>query len=257
MLVLALISLLYVGACGLLFVFQRALLYHPTGRHPDVPSFVLTRDDARIVVSTNAVESQQAVLYFGGNGEDVSWSVDVLNRAFPGAGVYAMHYRGYGGSTGHPSERALVADAIGLFDQVSPTHPHIVLVGRSLGSGVAVQLAAARPVERLVLVTPYDSITEVAATRFPMFPIRWLLRDRFESWSYARHLTIPTTLVVAGEDRLIPAERSRKLAAAFPPGVAHVVVIAGATHNDIADFPGYIPALNDVAASRAPSGGPS
>jgi pimeloyl-ACP methyl ester carboxylesterase len=78
--------------------------------------------------------------------------------------LYLLHYPGYGGAAGRPSETALVADALALFDQVAARHPRVTVIGRSLGSGVAIQVASARPVERLVLVTPYDSLMEIATT---------------------------------------------------------------------------------------------
>ncbi|HOU66886.1 MAG TPA: alpha/beta hydrolase, partial [Thermomonas sp.] len=112
----AAILAIYLGICGLLYGSQRAYLYFPVPRRAEVPSFVMTSGDADVVVSTNGVDSPQAVVYLGGNAEDVSQAVALLAKAFPGHAIYAMHYRGYGGSTGSPSEHALVADAGRLFD---------------------------------------------------------------------------------------------------------------------------------------------
>ncbi|WP_460728944.1 alpha/beta hydrolase [Lysobacter rhizosphaerae] len=246
-------GLMYLSACGLLYLSQRSYIYYPTGRNPDVPAFILQRDDARIVVSSNGassndassndIGSDRAILYFGGNAEDVSRAIAPLSQAFPGTAIYAMHYRGYGGSTGTPSERSLVADGIALHDLVARTHPRISIIGRSLGSGVAIQIAASRPTDRLVLVTPYDSIAEVAADHFKLFPVRLILRDRYESWRYASRMTVPTTLIVATQDQVIPNRSSEKLARAFPPGIANLVRIPGADHNNVSDFPGYVAAL--------------
>src|SRR4249919_172429 len=243
-----LVGLMYLSICGLLYFSQRSYIYYPTGRNPDVPAFLLHREDARIVVSSNGVSSNdigsdRAILYFGGNAEDVSRAIAPLSQAFPGTAIYAMHYRGYGGSTGTPSERALVADGIALHDLVARTHPRISIIGRSLGSGVAIQIAASRPTDRLVLVTPYDSIAGLAADRFKLFPVRLILRDRYESWRYASRMTVPTTLIVATQDQVIPNRSSEKLARAFPPGVANLVRIPGADHNNVSDFPGYVAAL--------------
>lgn len=217
-------------------------------RQSDAPAFVLHRGDADVVVSTNSIESTRAVLYFGGNAEDVSQAVPLLARAFPDRVVYAMHYRGYGGSTGSPSERKLVADAKGLFELVAKDHPGIVIVGRSLGSGIALQVAAAHRVERLVLVTPYDSIAELAADRFRLFPVRWLLRDTYESFEFAPRIRVPTTLVVAGRDQVIPNASSLRLAGRFRPGIANVVGFPEADHNDVSGFPGYVEVLAGIRA---------
>ena len=236
--------LLYLGACLLLWNNQRSYLYFPTrARLPSVQVEVLTRDGLQVLASVEPRPGADAVLYFGGNAEEVSASVPALAEAFPEAAIYALHYRGYGGSQGEPSEPALVGDALALFERVHSGHPRIVVVGRSLGSGIAVQVAAARPATRLVLVTPYDSIVAMAAEQFPLFPVSWLVQDRYDSAAIAPRITVPTTLVVASGDRVIAAAHSAALAREFAPGVARVVVLAGAGHNDIAGHPGYIGAL--------------
>ena len=242
---------IYLAICGLLYWSQRAYLYFPVPRQAEVPSFVLKRGDADVVVSTNDVDSPQAVLYFGGNAEDVSQAVALLAKAFPGRAIYAMHYRGYGGSTGSPSEQALVADAGRLFKQVATRHRDIVVVGRSLGSGIALQVAAAHRAERLVLVTPYDSIAELAAAQFPLFPVGLLLQDKYESWRYAPRIKTPTTVIVAHRDQVIPNASSLRLAERFAPGIATVVDFPDAGHNDVSDAPGYLAALGGPRAATA------
>ena len=247
----ALIATIYLGICGLLYWSQRAYLYYPVPRQAEVPSFVLKRGDADVVVSTNDVDSPRAVLYFGGNAEDVSQAVALLAKAFPGRAIHAMHYRGYGGSTGSPSEQALVADAGRLFKQVATRHRDIVVVGRSLGSGIALQVAAGHRAERLVLVTPYDSIAELAAAQFPLFPVGLLLQDKYESWRYAPRIKIPTTVIVAHRDQVIPNASSLRLAERFAPGIATVVDFPDAGHNDVSDAPGYLAVLGGPRAATA------
>ena len=131
----------------------------------------LAVDGAEVAVTTQPAQGTRALLYFGGNAEDVSASLPQLARDFPGRALYLMHYRGYGASTGRPSEAALHADALALFDKVHATQPQVAVMGRSLGSGVAVRLAAQRPVSALVLVTPYDSLRDGAARQRPVFPV--------------------------------------------------------------------------------------
>jgi hypothetical protein len=130
--------------------------------------------------------------------------------------------------------------ALALFDKVHAAHPNIVLVGRSLGSGVAVQLASRRPVTRLVLVTPYDSLQELAAGQFPWFPVRWLLQDRFESWQYAPQVAAPTLLIAAEHDEVIPRASTEALYTRFRSGIAAFKVIAGTGHNTISQSPDYL-----------------
>jgi len=240
---------LYLAACGLLYVSQRSYIYYPVPRDRSVPFFMLERDGTHIVVSSNDVQSEHAILYFGGNAEDVSRTVAALGQSFPGATIHAMHYRSYGGSEGSPSEHALVADALALYDRAAATHARITVIGRSLGSGIAIQVAASKRIDRLVLVTPYDSIAELASERFRFFPVRFLLRDKYESWRHAERVNVPTTVVVAGNDWIIPNRSSEKLAAAFPPGRVNFVRIAGADHNNVSDFPQYLQALSEFTGS--------
>jgi len=237
---------LYAFACLMLYATQRNLIYFPVPRlQTAVPTLVLQTDAGDVLVSTRVVEGRRAIVYFGGNAEDVSQSVPDLAIAFPGRAIYALHYRGYGGSAGAPSEAGIVADALALFDRVHAAHPDVVLVGRSLGSGAAVQVAGARPAAGLVLVTPYDSLADVGAAHYPLFPVRWLARDRFDSARIAPALTLPTTIIAAGRDSVVPTANTRRLEAAFRPGVARVVVLPRENHN-FGLTPEYLAALQST-----------
>ncbi len=236
---------LYALACLALFLAQRSLIFFPQPRRFGDAASVMTLpvEGAQLKVSVRALEGERALVYFGGNGEDVSGSLPDLAQAFPRHALYLMHYRGYGGSTGKPTEKALFADALALFDQVHAFHPEVTVIGRSLGSGVAVHLASVRPAARLVLVTPYDSIADLAARQFPMFPIRALLAERFESWRYAPLVKVPTTLVTAGHDEVIPRASTDLLLTRFQPGIARQIVIPEAGHNSLSSHPFYTRAL--------------
>jgi len=241
------VVLIYLGLCAVLFLFQRSLIYFPQPRLLDTaPKISLPVDKADIVITVRPHAGPYALIYFGGNAEDVSHSLPSLSAAFPEYAIYLAHYRGYGGSSGKPSEAALVADALALFDQVQTSHKTIVVVGRSLGSGVAVQLASLRPVERLVLVTPYDIIQELAARQFPYFPVRWLLQDKFESWRYASQITAPTLVLAAEQDEVIPRASTESLFKQFRDGVAALKVIRGTSHNTISESPEYLLQLRGV-----------
>lgn len=243
----ALAVAVYAVICGLLYSAQDSLLYHPTGRDSKVPSFVLQRGSIGIVVSTAGPPSDRAVIYFGGNGEDVSRELPLLQRAFPDRSLYAMHYRGYGGSGGRPNEADIIGDALALHDQVALRHTRILLVGRSLGSGVAVQLAGRHPPERLVLVTPYDSVADIAAELFPAFPVRMLLRDAYDSRSRAASIHVPVTIIVASNDQVIPRKHSQRLADAFPTGSVRWIEIPSSDHNNLSLIPAYVAALAEAS----------
>ena len=241
----AITASVYLGLCAVLFAFQRSLIYFPPPPSPAVGAATirLPVEGGEVLVSARPHSGPHAVLYFGGNAEDVSYSLPGLTTAFTGHALYLMHYRGYGGSSGTPTEAALFADAIALFDRIRAEHQDIVVVGRSLGSGVAVYLASQRPVARLVLVTPYDSIQDLAVRQFPYFPVRWLLLDKFESWKYAGQVAAPTLLVAAEHDEVIPRASTELLLTRFRAGIAALKVVAGTGHNTISESPEYIPLL--------------
>jgi len=243
LLLLALVA--YAAACLALFLLQRSLIYFPPSQAaiqaPKVTT--LTVPGALVNVSERPRTGSKALIYLGGNAEDVSFSLPQLDAAFPDHALYLLHYRGYSGSSGKPTEAALVADALLLFDRVAASHTEIVLVGRSLGTGIAVQVASQRPLHKLVLVTPYDSLASLAAGQFPYFPVRWLLRDRYDSVRYAPQITAPTLIVAAEHDEVIPAHSTARLLVQFAEGMATQKVIAGTGHNTISDSPAYTQAL--------------
>jgi uncharacterized protein len=241
----AILALIYVALCAFLFFQQRSMIYLPQPRTVIDGStmLMLPVDGAEVLVTTLPRPGSNALVYFGGNAEDVAYGLPALATAFPDHAIYLMHYRGYGGSSGKPTEAALFSDAVALFDKVHAEHRSILVVGRSLGSGVATHLASVRPVTRLVLVTPFDSLVSVAAQHYSFFPVRWLMRDKFESWRYAERVTAPTLIVAAELDEVIPAANTQALLAHFRPGVASIKVIAGASHNSISEDADYFPLL--------------
>lgn len=237
-------ALAYGAVCAGLYGFQRALLYFPQPARSDVPSLRLAVAGAELQISVRPVAGAKALLYFGGNAEDVSSSMAELANLFPAHAIYLMHYRGYGASSGRPTELALHSDAQALWHLASQSHSQITLMGRSLGSGVAVRLASQQPAAvRLILVTPYDSIEEVAAAQFAWLPVRWLLKDRFDSAAWVAHLRMPTVVVSAENDEVIAPERTAALLKRFSPGVAQATQILNAGHNDLQLNPAYARAI--------------
>jgi pimeloyl-ACP methyl ester carboxylesterase len=228
-----------------LFLFQRSFIYYPPRGPAAVASEILQLSvpGAELKVAVRPLAGPNAVVYFGGNGEDVSFNLPEFSQAFPDHALYLLNYRGYGGSTGSPTEEDLQRDALALFDSVHATHPNVVVMGRSLGSGVAIRLASQRPARRLVLITPYSSIAELGARQFPFFPVKWLLRDKYESWRYAPRIRVPTLLVAAANDEIIPVSSTEHLHARFQPGIASLRKIPGVGHNTLSQSPLYLEAL--------------
>jgi pimeloyl-ACP methyl ester carboxylesterase len=268
----AFVAIIYVAICVLLFFLQRSLIYYPQPRAKGERSATmpLSVPGAELVISLRAHDGPNAIVYFGGNGEDVAYNLpDIsmvesgrgpfdtpgqkarilpgLSTTFPDHALYLMNYRGYGGSTGMPTEQAIHQDAQALFDWVQARHPQVVVMGRSLGSGVAIRLASERPASRLVLITPYSSIVELGARQFPYFPVRWLMQDKYESWRYAPQITVPTLLIAAENDEVIPRASTDDLYSRFKPGVAALQVIPGVGHNTISNSPLYFTSLRSGA----------
>lgn len=242
----AFLVLVYVGLCVALFVFQRSFIYYPQprARSESSPTMALSVPGAELLISVRPHDGPDAIVYFGGNGEDVTFNLPAFSSAFPNHALYFMNYRGYGGSSGNPSEADIQQDALALFDHVHAQHANVVIMGRSLGSGVAIRLASQRPATRLVLITPYSSIAELGARQFPFFPVKWLLRDKFESWRYAPQIRVPTLLVAAEHDQIIPRTSTEDLYTRFAQGVASLQVIPGVGHNTISQHPLYLQALS-------------
>src|SRR5882672_3827775 len=207
------VATLYCLVCLLLYLGQRSLLYHPMpeSRSERANAIRLERDGVSLKIWEVARSSDRALIYFGGNGENVAWSIDDFAKAFPDRSLYLVNYRGYAGSTGQPTEKALLADAEAVFDIVRASHSDVAVIGCSLGSGVAVYLAGVRDVRKLVLVTPYDSIESLARAQFSLIPVSWLLEDTFDSLRRAKNVHAPVLVLMADGDTVVPrANRSEE-----------------------------------------------
>jgi pimeloyl-ACP methyl ester carboxylesterase len=192
------------------------------------------------------------VIYFGGNAEEVSWMIEETANV-PGASWLLVDYRGYGLSEGSPGEAALVSDALQWFDhavKLPGVDPRRVFVfGRSLGSGVAVALAAERPLAGLVLATPYDSLVAVARRYYWYLPVGWILRHRFDSIALAPARKQPLLCLIAERDEVIPPVHAERLFDAWG-GAKRKYVLAEAGHNSIDAHPGFWPPIREFLAQK-------
>jgi uncharacterized protein len=229
----------FAALIGGLYTFQRDLIYpvpEVDRTMPDgfQPIAYHTDDGLELQAGYRpAALGMPTLLFFHGNAVDWQSTKHTTEMAVAqGYGVLAAEYRGYGGNPGSPSEQGLYrygrAALAWLLDQGVPAG-QIVLVGNSLGSGVATQLAGEVPARALVLVSPFKSMTATAANTYPYVPVDWLLADRFENIAKIGHATMPV-LVIHGEvDELIPVDHARQLAAANR--MARLVVLPGLGHN--------------------------
>jgi len=186
------------------------------------------------------------LLYFGGNAEEVSWMIEAAQANASGTSWLLMDYRSYGQSAGAPSEKALVADAITLYDhavkQPGADPARIYAFGRSLGSGVAVALAAERPLAGIILVTPFDSLAAVAKRYYWYLPVDWMLKHRFDSITRAPQLRTPLLCLIAERDEVIPAVHGERLCDAWG-GAKRKVVLLEARHNTTDSHPLFWPSI--------------
>ena len=177
---------------------------------------------------------QDLFIYFAGRGEDVRATAQMLHWLPEGFGFAAVVERGVADSQGRPSEIASVEDASQFANHLRRAFPQARLhvVGRSLGTGVAIQLVARQPFESLQLVTPYDSMLEVAKKRFPLVPLSLLLRHQFNSLEHSREVAAKTQVLLAEHDDVVLPERSAKLINAWPTPI-QVQTVPGSDHHSI------------------------
>lgn len=241
----------YLSICGWMYFKQRELMYFPQGTRlgVDMTDYTIARGDIVLRGWRLNAGREKALIYFGGNAERIENMRETLAQWFPDRTIYLLSYRGFGASDGAPEEAALVADGLAIFDQVAREHPGqpIAVIGRSLGSGVASFVAGKRPVQRLALVTPFDSLSETAQAHYRWLPTRWLVRDRYDSVANLRGYFGPILVVRATADDVIPPANTTRLIHSLqtrPQGV-DVVQLKGADHHNIALYPEYGQALKE------------
>jgi pimeloyl-ACP methyl ester carboxylesterase len=248
---------LYVALLILVFAFQARLLFPAGavgGAGPLPPAAerlsLETADGSRlhgVRIKPSAPPSGTLILGFGGNGWNAETAAAYLHGLYPEAEVVAFHYRGYRPSGGAPSARALIEDAPLIHDlAVGSVRPRrTVAVGLSVGSGVAASLAPRRPLDGLILITPFDSLRKVAASQFKWLPVRWLFRHEMKPAEWLRGSPVPTAIIAAERDTLIQAPRTEGLRQAVGR-LVYDEIISGAGHNDIYDRPEFRAAMREA-----------
>jgi uncharacterized protein len=249
-----------VGLSALLYILQGRLLFHPQALPEQNQTSLMKLDGAEVLTLpfTEGNKTQERrgwlvwpaatakpetatttlILYFGGNGDELSWMA--LEPKLPRNAAWAfINYRGYGASDGSPSEATLFEDALNEYDYFTKTRgfkpEKVLLIGRSLGTGVATHLASQRAVANVLLITPYDSIAAVGARHFPWLPVKLFLQHRFDSLALAPKLNKPVTMLVATHDRTIPRPHSQALYDAWAGPKQWYLLEA--EHNNILDLP--------------------
>jgi uncharacterized protein len=239
----AIISVCYLTFIAVYYVEQRDYFFYTSSARvspqgldlPNVAEMGLTTPDGEHLVAWYAppAAGEPTVFYLHGNaGALVQRANRVRLYREQGYGVFMLAYRGFSGSSGRPTETNIIADSVMAYDMLAgftPPDSKIIVYGESLGTGVAVQVAARRRPDGLVLESPFSSAVDVGAHLYPYLPVHWLLKDRFESINYIQDVKA-SLLVLHGErDSIVPPKLGRKLFAAAPgPKVAYF--IEDATH---------------------------
>jgi pimeloyl-ACP methyl ester carboxylesterase len=252
---------LYAAIVGIAYFLQSWLIFPASlaGGVSDPPSqsryVKLETEDGERIVLVRIPPSQTSsvplplLLGFGGNAWDANVLATMLHQIFPEHEIVSLHYRGYGPSSGHPSARILFDDARRAYDHlVEESTVGIVAIGFSLGASVAVELAAARSLQGVVLVTPFDSLKKLAATHYPWLPVRLLLRHCMEAADTLQGLDVPAAIITASNDAIVPKARSATFREVATDLRADFIIDA-VGHNDIYDSSEFIVALqNSVSA---------
>ena len=245
--ILAVGFLTYGALVGLLAVFQRQLMYFPDTHKPEPADFgvpemvevsVKTKDGLDLLAWYRAPRSDAlpVILYFHGNAGHIGFrAAKVRPYIDAGFGVLLLSYRGYAGNPGKPTEEGLYQDgraAVAFVAEEGIPARRTVLYGESLGSGVAVQLATEGTPGAVVLEAPFTSAADIAASRFPFAPVRYLLWDRFDSMAKIADVKAPLFFLHGERDRVVPVGNGRKLFTAAPEPKS-AAYFAAAGHNDL------------------------
>lgn len=241
--------LFYSILCALLYFSQRSMLYFPGGAREDVTSLTQFKPDIIKVESEEGItfnawywpakENKPTILFFHGNGQAYQfWINKMMTYHAQGYGIFFTDYRGYGGVGGAPTEQGLYTDARAhinaLMAETGLTPNSLVYYGESLGTGVAIQMATEFPPKAIILESAYSATDDVAKSRYWMFPVDLLMKDKFRSIDKVSTLTMPKFQIHAQKDQVIPAQFGQALFDAMPEPKKWVSIKNGG-HNDLYD----------------------
>ena len=249
--IIIIIVILYVGICTLLYFNQDDLLFHPKPKTlkevseilkmaPDLDTLSFVMNDGNrtcgYIYNDTIKEKLPLVLYFGGNAEEVSHLSEKKNY-FPNTIMVLINYRSFGLSQGIISEKNMFSDALEVYDKLI-TNPNIdanniIVIGRSIGTGVATYLSSQRETKATILITPYESMIDVAQEKYPFVPIGLLIKHPFKSNEYATSITTPVLALISKNDQIIPIKHAYNLLDAWKGKTSFLEV--DEDHNSIMD----------------------
>ena len=234
------VGLVLAAVLGVLYLFQRSLIYLPSQAVPETPDGVVDvtyETEDGLMLSAWLVQSsgnQGSVIVFNGNAGNRAHRLP-LGQALAEAGysVLLTDYRGFGGNPGTPSEKGLAVDARAAFEYMADRvgTDRLGYYGESLGAGVAIGLAAEEPPAALILRSPFTSLADVASVHYPYLPTSLLLIDRYENTERMGDVQVPSLFVAGTADTIVPADQTRELYEAAPEP-KDLLMVEGAGHND-------------------------
>lgn len=235
---LAVLAVVYLGALGGLYLAQASLIY-PAPQQQHAPTsgsaavVLRTEDDLALTAHWRAAEAgKPTVVYFHGNGGSLAGAaIETARFADLGYGVLLVEYRGYGGNPGTPSEAGFYRDgsaAMAFLAAQGVPSSRTIVIGNSIGSGTATEMAKAFRPAALILTSPFTSLGNVVRERMPVVPVDLLLRDRFDNLAKIEALTIPVLVLHGTDDQVVPFAHGKALAAASPK--AKFIAFDGAGH---------------------------
>jgi hypothetical protein len=235
----------YVGFIGLLYVVQRGLMYPGEGARTTPAAAGLAQAAEEILATADGEKvivwhvppggERPVVLYFHGNGGALRHRAQRFAAlTADGTGLVALSYRGYGGSSGSPSEEGLLNDARAAYAFAAERYSsaRIVAWGESLGTGVAVAIAGEKEMAKVVLEAPYTSTVDIAAAVYPIVPVRYLMKDQFRSDERIARVQVPVLVLHGDRDTIIPIEFGRRLFALIP-GIKRFALLPGGAHEGL------------------------
>jgi hypothetical protein len=237
---------LYIGAAALLYTSQRSLMYFPETVHttpaqaglPEAEETTLTTADGEHLVAWHAAprEDRPVILYFHGNGGALRYRAERFRKLLrDGIGLIGVEYRGFGGSSGIPSEAGLIADGEAAYAFAAARYPveRLVIWGESLGTAVAVAVAAEKPIGRLILEAPFTSAAAVAAARYWYMPVSLLMKDQYRSDERIGKITAPVLILHGAQDRIIPFVMGERMFELTTAPNRHIVRFLDGDHEDL------------------------
>lgn len=253
------LAAIYLFSCSALYFLQDKLIFFPPAPIKDIYQSVKQNEISFLInnelrhgwkIDVDPVKNK-TILYFGGNSEDVVY-LNSEAKEFKVREMISVNHPGYGKSIGKPSQDNFYKNALDVYDRVVNEYQlnpeEVIVIGRSLGSSVATYLAANRKISGLILITPFDSIENMAAKQYKFFPVRYLLKHPFSTMDYINQVKYPVLMLAAEKDEIIPDEHLKQLYR-FAGKNNKLIQYAGVGHNTIQTHQNYYNEINDFIDS--------